>query len=210
MPTTAAIYAYMLYVVENAEAFNRGDIDDFSQVGVQAIDQNTLRVSLKNSTPYFLSLLSHYSTWPVHKQTIEKFGRIDSRGTAWTRPGNFVGNGPYTLTEWKLNDVIIVKKNLNYWNADTVSIKEIRFFASDNETSEDYRYRSGQLHLLNSIKVTKIQSYKEKYSDDRFKEEDFSVTNTLCKTVLSLPMHTELTTHQMDYISNTILEFIHE
>lgn len=165
MPTTAAIYAYMLYVVENAEAFNRGDIDDFSQVGVRAIDQNTLRVSLKNSTPYFLSLLSHYSTWPVHKQTIEKFGRIDSRGTAWTRPGNFVGNGPYTLTEWKLNDVIIVKKNLNYWNADTVSIKEIRFFASDNETSEDYRYRSGQLHLLNSIKVTKIQSYKEKYSD---------------------------------------------
>ena len=48
------------------------------------------------------------------------------------------------------------------------------------------------------------------YSDDRFKEEDFSVTNTLCKTVLSLPMHTELTTHQMDYISNTILDFINE
>jgi dTDP-4-amino-4,6-dideoxygalactose transaminase len=48
------------------------------------------------------------------------------------------------------------------------------------------------------------------YSDDRFKEEYFLVTNMLCKAVLSLPMHTELTTHQMDYISNTILDFINE
>ena len=55
--------------------------------------------------------------------------------------------------EWKLNDVIIVKKNPYYWDKDTVSIKEIRFFASDNETSEDLRYRSGMLHYLNTIKV---------------------------------------------------------
>ena len=165
MPSTAAQYAYMLYVVKNAEAFNKGAIVDFSLVGVEAVDDLTLKVILNNSTPYFLSLLSHYSTWPVHKQTIESFGNIDSRGTPWTRPGNFVGNGPYTLEDWRLNDVIIVKKNPNYWNAEIVKINEIRFFASDNETSEDLRYRAGQLHLLNTIKVTKIESYKEKYPD---------------------------------------------
>jgi dTDP-4-amino-4,6-dideoxygalactose transaminase len=48
------------------------------------------------------------------------------------------------------------------------------------------------------------------YSDNRFREQDFSVTNMLCKTVLSLPMHTELTNKQMDYISNTILDFIND
>ena len=163
LPTTAAQYAYMLYVLENAEDFNKGKIQDFSKVGVKAINDSTLKVTLRNSTPYFLSLLVHYSTWPVYKPIIEKFGEIDSRGTEWTRPGNFIGNGPYVLEEWKLNDVIIVKKNPYYWDKDTVSIKEIRFFASDNETSEDLRYRSGMLHYLNTIKVTKIQSYKESY-----------------------------------------------
>ncbi len=165
MPSMAALYADMLYVVKNAEAFNKGNIDDFSQVGVKAIDNFTLKVNLTNRTPYFLALLSHYSTWPVHKPTIEKFGQIDDIGTAWTKPGNFVGNGPYTLEEWKLNDVIIVKKNPSYWNTDVVTIKEIRFYASDNETTEDLRYRSGQLHLLNSIKITKIQNYKTQYPD---------------------------------------------
>ena len=163
LPTTAAQYAYMLFVLDNAEDFNKGRIKDFSKVGVKALNQDTLKVTLRNSTPYFLSLLVHYSTWPVHKPTIEKFGKIDSRGTPWTRPGNFIGNGPYVLEEWKLNDVIIVKKNPYYWDKETVSIKEIRFFASDNETSDDLRYRSGQLHYLNTIKVTKIQSYKESY-----------------------------------------------
>lgn len=165
MPSMAALYADMLYVVKNAEAYNRGEIGDFTQVGVKAIDDFTLKVSLNNSTPYFLALLSHYSTWPVHKPTIEKFGEIDTRGTKWTRPENFVGNGPYLLAEWKLNDVIIVKKNPLYWNADIVTIKEIRFYASDNDTTEDLRYRAGQLHLLNTVKITKIQSYKTKYPD---------------------------------------------
>jgi len=165
MPTMTAQYADMLYVVKNAEAFNKGVIGDFSQVGVKALDDFTLKVTLTNRTPYFLALLSHYSTWPVHKPTIEKFGQIDEIGTKWTRPENFVGNGPYILDDWKLNDVIIVKKNPSYWNADVVSIKEIRFYASDNETTEDLRYRYGQLHLLNSIKITKIQNYKKRYPD---------------------------------------------
>ena len=70
----------------------------------------------------------------------EKFGEIDTRGTKWTRPENFVGNGPYILAEWKLNDVIVVKKNPLYWNAGVVTIKEIRFYASDNDTTEAVSY----------------------------------------------------------------------
>ncbi|NNE37538.1 MAG: peptide ABC transporter substrate-binding protein, partial [Gammaproteobacteria bacterium] len=88
-------YAYMLYLVENAEAFNNGTLNNFDEVGVHAIDDKTLEVTLNHSTPYFLGILDHYSTFPVHADTIEKFGDISSRGSEWTRAGNFIGNGPF-------------------------------------------------------------------------------------------------------------------
>ena len=122
-------YAYMLYPVLNAEEYNKGVLTDFSEVGVHAVDDHTLSVRLKHSTPYFLGILDHYSTFPVHQATIEKFGDIATRGSLWTRAGNFVGNGPFALKQWVQNQVIVVEKNPLYWDADRVSLDEIHFFA---------------------------------------------------------------------------------
>src|SRR3989338_8930244 len=87
MPAMGNTYAYMLYYLKNAEAYFNGDITDFSQVGVKAIDDFTLVVELTSPTPFFLQLLDHHSYFPVHRATIEKFGAMDERGTRWTRPG---------------------------------------------------------------------------------------------------------------------------
>ena len=111
MPSLGSKYPDMLYDIVNAEEFNKGLIGDFNLVGVKAVDEKTLQVNLKNPAPYFIELLAHYTTRPVHKNTIEKFGDIDTLGNQWTRPGNFVGNGPFTLEAWKLNQVIKVKKS---------------------------------------------------------------------------------------------------
>ena len=78
-PSLGSQYPDMLYYVEGAEDFNTGVISDFSEVGVKAIDDKTLEVKLNNPTPFFLGLLSHYSTWPVHKETVLEFGEIDDR-----------------------------------------------------------------------------------------------------------------------------------
>ena len=95
-PLMASEYAYQLFTIKNAKEYNHGIITDFTEVGaLKAIDNKTLHVELENATPYFLSLLSHYSTYAVHPPTILKFGKIDEAGTLWTRPGNFVGNGPF-------------------------------------------------------------------------------------------------------------------
>jgi oligopeptide transport system substrate-binding protein len=82
---------------EKCRSFNKGAIKDFSQVGVKAPDDTTLIISLAKPTPYFLSLISHSSWYPVNPKTILKFGSIDERGTRWTRPENLVGNGPLCL-----------------------------------------------------------------------------------------------------------------
>lgn len=160
MPDLAAEYAYQLFVVKGAEDFSKGLIKDFDKVGVKAIDPLTLQVTLNAPTPYFLTLLSHPSTFPVHRPTIEKFGTIDDPGSLWTRAGNYVGNGPFVLTEWALNRIIRIQKNDNYWGANSVKLTEVRFYPIDNLTTEERMFRSKTLHITESIPSEKIAVYR--------------------------------------------------
>ena len=166
MPSLGSKYPDMLYDIINAEEFNKGTIKDFSKVGVKALDSKTLKVSLKNPAPYFLELLCHYTTRPVHKETIESYGEMDTPGSQWTRPGNFMGNGPFTLDKWELNKVIVVKKNPSYWNSSVVKLNEIHFFPVDNASREDLMFRSGQLHVTSTVPPEKVESYQEKYPEN--------------------------------------------
>ena len=155
-------YAYMLFPIKNAKRYYDGDTSDFSDVGVKAIDNRTLQVTLTNPTPYFLQLLDHYSLFPVHQATIEKFGRADERGTRWSYEGNLVGNGPYKLEEWKINRHITVTKNPYYWDEANVSINSIVFKPVDNAVTEERMFRAGALHVTSSIPADKIAIYQEK------------------------------------------------
>lgn len=164
-PALGNVYAYMYFPIVNAEAFATGKIDDFSQVGVKVLDSHTLQVSLNNPTPYFLQLLDHYSMFPVHRPTIERFGAADERGTLWTRAGNFVGNGAFTLKQWELNRVVIVERNPYYWGADKVKLNQIHFYPTDNTSTEERMFRAGQLHVTGTVPVDKIQLYREKHPE---------------------------------------------
>ena len=155
----------MLYSMKNAEAFNTSKIKDFSKVGSRVVDQRVLEITLENATPYFLSLINHYTWYPVHIPTVEKHGPISQRGNKWTKPGNFVGNGPFKLKEWRLNDVVIVEKNPTYWDADSVKLNEIHFYAIDQANTEERSFRAGQLHNIYTMPLGKIDRYKRDYPD---------------------------------------------
>ena len=156
-PSLGSQYPDMLYYVQNAEEFHNGTIDDFSNVGVKALDSKTLEVTLKEPTPFFLGLLSHYSTWPVHKPTVLKHGTMDDRNGQWTRPGNFVCNGPFNLKTWELNKKIVVDKNPLYWDADIVELNEIHFYPISNEMTEERMFRAGQLHVTSTFPSNKCE-----------------------------------------------------
>jgi len=161
MPALGNQYAYMLYPVLNAEQFNKGQLADFSQVGIRAIDDLTLEVKLAAPTPYFLGLLDHYSTFPVHQATIEKFGQMDTRGSEWTRAGNFVGNGPFKLTQWDQNRIVVVEKNPAYWDAATVKLDAIHFHPVGQINTEERMFRAGQLHITYTMPEEKIPAYQK-------------------------------------------------
>ncbi|MDX2110546.1 MAG: peptide ABC transporter substrate-binding protein [Verrucomicrobiota bacterium] len=164
-PALAAEYAEQLYVLDKATEYNTGTIKDFSQVGVKAVDEHTLVVHLVGPTPYFLSMLQHYSWFPVHPGTIKKFGAETNRATGWTRVGNFVGNGPFQLKEWTVNQVIRVTRSPTYWDAANVRLNEIRFYAIQNAVAEETAFANGQLHITNEVKSDNIRVWRQQHSD---------------------------------------------
>ena len=165
-PSLGSQYPDMLYYVTGAPEFHQGLTDDFSSVGVTAVNDTELRVELTNATPFFIKLLSHYSTYPVHEETVLKHGAIDDRNGQWTRPGNFVCNGPMNLNTWELNKEITVTKNPLYWDAENVRLNEIRYYPVSNESTEDRMFRAGQLHVTNVVPLEKCPVYIENKNPD--------------------------------------------
>ena len=158
-PALGAPYAYMLYPMRGAEAFNKGETSDFSTVGAYAPDAATLVIELKSPTPYFLSLLTHNTWWPVHPPTILKHGTMTDRVSKWTRPENHVGNGPFKLQDWRLNHSIVAGKNMHYRDQSAVKLNKIHFLPI-NIDSEERAFRANQLHMTSTVPIHRLDWYR--------------------------------------------------
>ena len=153
-PETAANYAYMLgMVVKGADAYNAGK-GKAEDVGVKALDDKTLQVQLAGPAPYFVDMTAHSAFAPAPKWAIDKFG------DQWTKPGNIVVNGPFTLKEWKPQDRIIVVKNKNYWDAKNVKLNSIEYLASDNMSTNYKMYKAGAVDWMSGIDLNMIDEIK--------------------------------------------------
>lgn len=159
-PALASEYSYMLHHIKGAKAYNDGTETDWSTVGVKATDDRTLVVTLENPTPYFLDMLFHQAYMPVHPATVEQFGRADQRGSKWTLAGNHVSNGPFKLVEWFPQEHFLVKKNEHYWGADSVRLDGIKFYPIDDNLTEERSFRTGQLHMTETMPLHKIEVYR--------------------------------------------------
>lgn len=141
-PETASEYAYQLYYIRNGKAFNEGKLTDFSQVGVRARDARTLEVVLENPTPYFLDLCAFTTLLPVHIASIER------EGDNWTKPGKLIGNGPFRLVSWRINDRIRLEKNPFYWNQSEVKLSSVDILPISKPNTAYNFYASGQADLI--------------------------------------------------------------
>ncbi len=135
------------------------------EVGARAIDDRTLELKLEHPTPYFLELLNHYSFFPVHKATIEKFKARTTRGTKWALPGNYVGNGPFTLDEWRINARMVMGKSPTYWDAKTVKLKEVRFYPIESVDTEERAFRASFLHHTQTVPPHRIPYHQKRNPD---------------------------------------------
>ncbi len=159
-PALGAEYASMLFVLRHAEDYYNGKVKDFSQVGVEARDDHTLVLTLAQPVAYLDKLVCHAAWYPLHPPTVTRFGGEATRGSAWTKPGNYVGNGPFLLDEWIPNKLIRVRRSPTYWDHATVWLNDVVFYPIDSTDAEERMFRAGQLHVTSSIPIEKIAVYK--------------------------------------------------
>lgn len=169
----APVYAYQLYYIKGAEAFNTGETTDFSTVGVKAVDENTLEVTLANPTPYFLGLTSFYTYYPVHQATVEG-------NEAWAADLNtMVTNGPFTLTTWTTGSEMGWTKNDKYWDAANIKLTNVTASIVNSGATETSQYQGGEIDYAGAptgeIPTDQIQPLSEQLADE-FKLTDIAST----------------------------------
>lgn len=165
-PKLASDYAYLFYPIRGAEAAADGRLTDFSKIGVRAIDPRTLRIELAHPCPYLPELAAHQAWFPVHRPTLERFGADTEQGTAWTRPGNLVCNGPFLLKEWTPNARIVVVKNPRYWDAARNRLNEVVFYPTDDVAADERAFRARDVDVTNDLLPSRIPFYRREHPDE--------------------------------------------
>lgn len=141
-PSFACDYSHMLYPIKNAQAARKKQVP-LSDVGIQALDDKTLIVTLENPTPYFLELTAFPTFFPVPS-------KVDPVDPRWSLPTGklFVCNGPFRLKTWAPESSLILEKNPTYWDADQVHLSEIAFTVIKDNTTESLLFEKGDLDWL--------------------------------------------------------------
>ncbi|YCI83240.1 oligopeptide ABC transporter substrate-binding protein OppA [Enterobacteriaceae bacterium] len=156
-PNTASPYeSYLQYGhIANIDDIIAGK-KPATELGVKAIDDHTLEVTLSEPVPYFYKLLVHSSMSPVPKAVVEKFGE------KWTQPANLVSNGAYKLKSWVVNERIVLERNTNYWDNGKTVIDQVTYLPISSEVTDVNRYRSGEIDMTyNNMPIELFQKLKK-------------------------------------------------
>lgn len=156
-PATASDYAFILWPIDGAEAFSKGEQKDPAQVDVKAIDAQTLEIRLKAPTPYFLGMLMHPMAYPAPQKVIEKAGKD------WTKPENILCNGAYCLGEWKPQAHVKLVKNPHYRRANDVQIDTVYYIPTEDQNTELKRFRAGELDITYDVPADQIKTVEQDF-----------------------------------------------
>lgn len=141
-PLIASQYASMLWLVENAEKVNSGELPP-EALGAHALDDKTFELRLEYPAPYLPDLLTHYTTFPVPKRAVEAYGNT------WVQPGKIIVNGPYKLVYWRTGDQLAVEKNPTGFGAAEACFGRVVYFEIDNESAYENKIAAGDLDINN-------------------------------------------------------------
>lgn len=142
-PDVASGAAFYLYYLKNGKAYNekKASADD---VGVKAVDESTLEVTLESPTPYFLELLCVTAYYPVRKDAVEKEG--------WTKsPETYLTTGPFVLSELKPKEKYVLKKNPNYLEADKVKLDTLEIVFIESSEAELAAYTNDEIQVSDNM-----------------------------------------------------------
>ena len=158
-PKTLSHYASILGPIKNAEEIILGHKPP-EELGVEAVDDVTLKIRLNGPTPYLPGLLNHNVSYAVHA------GSIEEHGNRFARPGNLVGNGAYILDQWVVQDHIKLVRNRNYRDDAKTHIEAAYFYPTENQDAELKRFRAGEFDVTEAVPYQQLKWIRENLGDD--------------------------------------------
>lgn len=158
-PATLSRYSSILFPIINAEPIANGDMPP-DQLGVTAIDDTTLEIRLQAPTPYLLGLLTHSTTYAVHRPSLEE------HGDRFARPGKLVSNGAYRLADWVVQSHIKLERNPEYWDDANTTIDEVWYYPIENYDAELKRYRADELDITENVPFNQLDWIRENLGDE--------------------------------------------
>jgi len=131
-------------------------------IGVEAIDNYTLRMTLRQSAPFFLGLLGHQFFKVIPEHVVEKYGKN------WIRPEHIVTSGAFRIKVRKPYDVLSVERDPNYWDASNVHLDGIDFYPIEEQSTQLNLYKAGSVdaflnHTVLLPWIDTIKQYKDEY-----------------------------------------------
>lgn len=138
-PDTRAAYASLLDIVQGARAFRNGEIQDPDSVGIRAVSDRELEITLEHPASHFIRILCHHSFVPVHPNLLHV--------PEWTKPLDVVGNGPFVLAESSDQEMVLVKSE-RYWDRRRVELETLRFTFSDAYLEVTDQFNIGDIHWV--------------------------------------------------------------
>jgi oligopeptide transport system substrate-binding protein len=131
-------------------------------VGVEAVDDYTLRLTLRQPAPFFLGLLAHQFFRLVPQKAIEKWGK------EWYRKEHILTCGPFRIKDYRPYDALILEKDPNYWDAANVHLNGIEFYPIEEQATQMNLYKSGAVdaflnHTVPGSWIDEIRQYKDEY-----------------------------------------------
>ncbi len=124
-------------------------------LGVKALDDKTLEITLTEAVPYFVDMLALPVTFPVHQKTIE------AHGDKWLDPANIVVSGAYKLSEWAVNSHITLERNPNYYANDKTTIEKAQFLPVTADSGIN-RYKADEVDIT-GVPGEQIEKIKGEY-----------------------------------------------
>ena len=201
-PNVAAPYAST--VLGMVEGFDEAAAGDIEKLGVEAKDDKTFVVHLANPCPYFESIAAFATLNPVQKAT------IDANGDAWaTAADTYISNGPFYVTEWVPGSYVLMKKNPNYWDADSIKLDGIKFNLIEDANAAYSAYQTGEVLMIKNVPTEEIPSLKD--------SADFHVDPIIGTYYLSLNLERDAFKDarvrkalslaiDRDYVANTLMQ----
>ncbi|MCC3862902.1 peptide ABC transporter substrate-binding protein [Terrisporobacter petrolearius] len=155
-PKTGADYNYMISMVKNANEIMAGKKKP-KELGIKALDEKTVEVTLTNPTPYFLEVCAFPATFPVRKDIVEA-----NTDTWSTDPKTYIGNGPYVLKSWEHQSKMTYVKNENYYDLKKLGPDTINFVLMEDKNTMLSAYKNNEILFADDLPSEEIEAMKDK------------------------------------------------